>query len=325
MGQAMNGALTPPNDRITAVHPIRWDSWILADEADRRFRRICAATAAPLLALALLFTLWKLEQPAPRQEPPPPKRYVELLQPKMVAQAERKPAPQSQHPHAAARPVPAPAAPAQSAPAPSAREVAQHSGLLQLGDQLASLRNQSLSALSGQHLVSAVVANNGAASGFAANGLAGGAAATSGGIGAGAGSGVTAGQGGTALGTRRTGGVQSALAGLGGGGGVIGGSGHGASRSLAEIQEVFDRNKSPMVAIYNHSARQTPGMDSGKIVLSLLIAPDGSVTQCAIVSSSFNNAELEQKILARVRMLNFGAKNVPPFSYPNYPISFLSS
>jgi len=319
----MSAALTPANDRIMAVHPIRWDSWILADEADRRFRRICAVTAAPLLALALLFTLWKLEQPAARQEPPLPKRYVELLQPRMVAQAERKPVPRGQHPHAAARPAPAPAAPAQSASAPSAREVAQHSGLLQLGDQLASLRNQSLSALSGQHLVSTVVANNGATSGLAANGLAGGAAATSGGIGAG--SGVTAGQGGTALGTRRTGGVQSALAGLGGGGGVIGGSGHGASRSLAEIQEVFDRNKSPMVAIYNHSARQTPGMDSGKIVLSLLIAPDGSVTQCAIVSSSFNNAELEQKILARVRMLNFGAKNVPPFSYPNYPISFLSS
>jgi len=323
----MSAAPTPANDRIMAVHAIRWDSWILADEADRRFRRICAATAAPLLAMALLFTLWKLEQPAARQEPPLPKRYVELLQPKIVAQAERKPAPQGQHPHAPARTAPASAAPAQSAAAPSAREVAQHSGLLQFGDQLASLRNQSLSVLSGQHLVSTVVANNGAASGLAANGLAGGAAATSGGIGAGRG--VTAGQGGTALGTRRTGGVQSALAGLGGAGGGTGGGGRGASRSasrsLAEIQEVFDRNKSPMVAIYNHSARQTPGMDSGKIVLSLLIAPDGSVTQCAIVSSSFNNAELEQKILARVRMLNFGAKNVPPFSYPNYPISFLSS
>ena len=324
MSQAMIGAPVSANDRIVAVHHIRWDSWILADEADRRFRRICAATAAPLLALALLFSLWKLEQPEARPEPPPPKRYVELLQPKIVAQAERKPAPQGEHPHAAARPAPAQAAPAQSAPAPSAREVAQHSGLLQLGDQLASLRNQSLNVLSGQHLVSTVVASNGAVSGLAANGLAGGAAATSGGIGAGAGGSVTAGQGGTGLGMRRTGGVQSGLAGLGGAGGA-GGSGRGASRSLAEIQEVFDRNKSPMVAIYNHSARQTPGMDSGRIVLSLLIAPDGSVTQCAIVSSSFNNAELEQKILARVRMLNFGAKNVPPFSYPNYPISFLSS
>ena len=301
-----------------AVHAIRWDSWALADEADRRFHRICALVAAPTLALALLFTLWKLEQlPAP-PAPPPPKRYVELLQPKLVAQAQHKPAPHGDHPHAVAQP-----APAQAASAPSAREVAQHSGLLQLRDQLASLRNQQVDALSGQKLVSTVVASSGASSGLPANGLAGGAAATSGGIGAGGS--VSAGQGGTALGTRRTGGVQSALAGSGGGAVGVGGNGRGATRSLAEIQEVFDRNKAPMVAIYNHSARQTLGMDSGKIVLNLLIAPDGSVTSCAIVSSSFNNAELEQKILARVRMLNFGAKNVPPFDYPDYPISFLAS
>lgn len=119
---------------------------------------------------------------------------------------------------------------------------------------------------------------------------------------------------------------RGGLAGLGGGGsGAAAGNGRGAGRSLAEIQEVFDRNKAPMVAIYNRSARQTPGMDSGRIVLSLLIAPDGSVTSCSIVSSSFNSPELEQKILARVRQLNFGAKNVPPFSYPNYPISFVAS
>lgn len=302
-----------------AAHTIRWDSWILADEADRRFRRICAIVTAPTLALALLFTLWRLELPEKKVEPAqPPKRYVQLMQPKIVAQAERKPSPRGEPAHAA----PHPAQPQQAAPAPSAREVAQHSGLLQLRDQLASLRNQSLNTLGGQRLVSTVVASANAAGALSANGLAGGAAATSGGIGAGGS--VSAGQGGTGLGTRRTGGVQSPFAGAGGGAGT-GGDGRGATRSLAEIQEIFDRNKAPMVSIYNRSARQTPGMDSGKIVLSLLIAPDGSVTRCAIVSSSFNNAELEQKILARVRLLNFGAKNVPPFSYPNYPISFLAS
>ena len=301
-----------------ATHAIRWDSWILADEADRRFRRICAATAAPLLALALLFTLWQLEQPQIRPQPPLPKRTIELMQPKRVAQAERKPSPRGEPAHAAPRP----AQPQPAAPAASAREVAQHSGLLQLRDQLASLRNQSLNTLGGQRLVSTVVASANATGALSASGLAGGAAATSGGIGAGGS--VSAGQGGTGLGTRRTGGVQSPFAGTGGGGGT-GGDGRGATRSLAEIQEIFDRNKAPMVSIYNRSARQTPGMDSGKIVLSLLIAPDGSVTRCSIVSSSFNNAELEQKILARVRLLNFGAKNVPPFSYPNYPISFLAS
>ncbi len=305
-----------------AAHAIRWDSWILADEADRRFRRICAATGAPLLALALLFTLWRLELPEQKPLPPLPKRTIELMQPKIVAQAEPKPEHKPSPRGEPRRAAPHPAPPQPAAPAPSAREVAQHSGLLQLRDQLASLRNQSLNTLGGQRLVSTSVAGANTSGALNANGLAGGAAATSGGIGAGGS--VSAGQGGTGLGARRTGGVQSPFPGAGGGGGT-GGDGRGATRSLAEIQEIFDRNKAPMVSIYNRSARQTPGMDSGKIVLSLLIAPDGSVTRCAIVSSSFNNAELEQKILARVRLLNFGAKNVPPFSYPNYPISFLAS
>ncbi len=305
------------------VHLIRWDSWILADEADRRFRRICAATAAPLLTLALLLTLWQLQQPPTVPKPsPPPKRYVELLPPKMLARTQPQPEAQKSKPRAPSHSEQARAA-AQPAAAPSAREVAQHSGLLQLRDQLVSLRSQSLGALGSQHLVSTAASSDTRTSALYANGLAGGAAATSGGIGAGGS--VSAGQGGTALGARRTGGVQGALAGLGGGPGAAAGNGRGASRSLAEIQEVFDRNKAPMVAIYNRSARQTPGMDSGRIVLSLLIAPDGSVTSCSIVSSSFNSPELEQKILARVRLLNFGAKNVPPFSYPNYPISFVAS
>lgn len=303
-----------------AAHTIRWDSWILADEADRRFRRICTIVAAPTLALALLFTLWRLELPEKKIEPAqPPKRYVQLMQPKIVAHAERKPSPHGEPAHAA----PHPAQAQQAASAPSAREVAQHAGLMQLRDQLASLRNQSINTLGGQRLVSTSVASANTTGALSANGLAGGAAATSGGIGAGGS--VSAGQGGTGLGTRRTGGVQSPFPGAGGGGGGAGGDGRGATRSLAEIQEVFDRNKGPMVSIYNRSARQTAGMESGRIVLDLLIAPDGSVTRCSIVSSSFNNAELEQKILARVRVLNFGAKPVPPFSYPNYPISFLAS
>jgi periplasmic protein TonB len=61
------------------------------------------------------------------------------------------------------------------------------------------------------------------------------------------------------------------------------------------------------------------------VVISLVIAPDGTVTGCSIVSSSFADPDLEQKILQRVRMINFGAENVPVFSYPDYPISFLAS
>jgi TonB family protein len=315
-----------------SAQPIRWELWALSEEADRRFRRICAGTAAPLLSLALLFTLYRLElPPRPQQAPPQEKRYVELLRPPPSPRLEARqsrPPPRSEPRHAEAQPRPAPA-PAEPAAAPSsnsARELAEHSGLMQLREQLAGLREQHLGALSGQKLVSTAVASD-YSSGAASGRLAAGAAATSGGIGSG---GAVTAQGGTGLGERRTGGVHSGLgsgSGLGDGGGTGTGigDGRGARRSLAEIQEVFDRNKGPFVALYNRAARATPGMEAGRVVLSLVIAPDGSVTSCSIVSSSFADADLEQKILQRVRMLNFGAKNVPPFSYPNYPISFLAS
>lgn len=310
-----------------SAQPIRWELWTLSEEADRRFRRICAGTAAPLLSLALLFTLYRLELPlTPPVPPPQEQRYVELLQPKAAPQP-RNPAPRREPRRAQPQPAQAQAK-QQSAPAAqsSAREVAEHSGLMQLRDQLAWMSSRRLSSMDGQKVVSTVVAGADSASGRGAEGLAAGAAATSGGIGR-AGGGSVTGQGGTGLGDRRTGGVHSGLGGGSGAGGGGGGDGdgRGARRSLAEIQEVFDRNKSPFVALYNRAARTTPGMEAGRVIVSLVIAPDGSVTRCAIVSSSFSDPDLEQKILARVRMLNFGAKNVPPFSYPDYPISFLAS
>jgi protein TonB len=66
-------------------------------------------------------------------------------------------------------------------------------------------------------------------------------------------------------------------------------------------------------------------MGAGKIVVSLTIAPDGSVTDCKLVSSSFGDPGLEGKIVQRVKLLNFGAKDVPVFTYPNYPINYLPS
>ena len=71
--------------------------------------------------------------------------------------------------------------------------------------------------------------------------------------------------------------------------------------------------------------RENPNISAGKIIVSLTIAPDGSVTDCKLVSSSFGDPALESKVIQRVKLLNFGAKDVPSFTYPNYPINFLPS
>ena len=122
-----------------------------------------------------------------------------------------------------------------------------------------------------------------------------------------------------------------------GGGGVRGGKGDGtgtgsgaggtvqrggsgkASRSIEEIKLVFERNKGAIYAIYNRALREEPGLQ-GKVVLELKIAPSGSV-ECRIISSELKAAELEQKLLARIRQFDFGAKDVDQMIV-SWPVDF---
>jgi TonB family protein len=129
------------------------------------------------------------------------------------------------------------------------------------------------------------------------------------------------------------------LAGTGGRGGtgpgVAGGTGSGkggavqrgnsgkASRSLEEIRLVFERNKGAIYAIYNRALREDPGLQ-GKVVLELKIAPAGQVTSCRLVSSELKAPELEQKLLARIRQFDFGAKEVDEMVV-SWPLDFLPS
>ena len=48
----------------------------------------------------------------------------------------------------------------------------------------------------------------------------------------------------------------------------------------------------------------------GKMVLEFTIAPSGEVTACRVVSSELNDPELERKIVARVKLIRFAAKDV---------------
>jgi outer membrane biosynthesis protein TonB len=340
----VSALLHPDSHNPMSLRPaaIGVDSWGMALEADRRFRRILVRTFAPVIALALIIPMVRLQIEKAAEKPPvveviqllpDPPKPLPLPKPEIkpeeppVEKAEPKPVPKAEAP----KPVvpkkeqPSPAA-AAAAPQPSAREIAQQSGLMQFRDQLAAVRSQNaISASTNQPLQvesSITSTTNSTPKGerlAAANG--------SGGIGSTSGKSVVGSQNGTNLGNRRTASVQSGIGyGTGapqGNGGT--GSGAAASRSLQDLQLAFDRNKSSFFSIFNRAARETPGMESGKIVMSLTIAPDGSVTRCDIVSSSFNDAALEEKIVQRVRLMNFGAKNVPAYTYPNYPMVFIPS
>ena len=103
--------------------------------------------------------------------------------------------------------------------------------------------------------------------------------------------------------------------------GVQRGQGSGkASRSEEEIALVFDRNKGAIYALYTRALRDKPELQ-GKLVLELTIAADGSVSRCEVVSSELNDAELERKLVARVKLFRFDAKDVGTITVTK-PIDF---
>ena len=82
-----------------------------------------------------------------------------------------------------------------------------------------------------------------------------------------------------------------------------------AARGEEEIAQEFDRNKGAIYALYNRALREHPELQ-GKMVLEFTIAPTGEVTACRVVSSELTDAELERKIIARVKLIRFPAKDV---------------
>jgi outer membrane biosynthesis protein TonB len=321
-------------------------------EADRRFRRVISAVAVPALVFAVAVQFIHLTASMLPEQTPESERYARLLQelerpPAPVPEPKVEEPPKAEETAKADTPSPkvipkAPPKPApkretiESAPGPtqeqrvaSARAKASRSGVMAFADQLADLRSNSAFGPDASTPLQAGVLT----SRVGTSGVGGGnpgafdvmASRGSGGIGDGAGP-VTSSGSGPGLGGRGTARVASRIGGSGGpGGGGSGGKGAGAGRTLEEIQLTFDRNKGALAVIFNRALRDDPSLGAGKVVVNLTIAPDGSVTDCRLVTSTFNRPDLERKIVQRVMLFNFGAKPVPPYTYPDYPINLLPS
>lgn len=81
------------------------------------------------------------------------------------------------------------------------------------------------------------------------------------------------------------------------------------NRDLESIRKVLDANKGAVYALYRRALRADPSLQ-GKVTMKLTIEPNGSVSDISIVNSELDHPELENKLLARVAMINFGAQNV---------------
>ena len=312
--------------------------WTNSTGQERKFRRLLAIFMAATLFLGLVWPFIPtpekdpyeveeippriaqllLEQAAPPPPPPPPP------EPEPEPEPEPDPVTEPEPEQVAETPPPEPEPAPEPAPAPEpevdlqavAREQAQ-AALLPFTEDLASLAdsdviesvadNRPLTASVGQaqrNERSMITSSVGTASG---------------GINTAS---MSRNTGGTGLSAREVTEVESPVESVGSAGGTARrtGTSNKASRSREEIELVFDRNKGAIFALYNRALRVDPTLE-GKLVLRLTISPSGEVTACEVVSSELGDPELERRLVQRVMLFRFDAKDVEPVTTTK-PIDF---
>lgn len=279
---------------------------------ERRFRKVLRNLFILFAILAVLIPLLPAPEKARVQAPDIPDRIVKLViekkappppPPPKVEEKKPEPVKKLEEPKPQPRPQ-------------DAREKAQQSGLLKLQDQLAGLRDNTVldKAAMTRNLTGKVGETTRSERSLITSKV----GSSSGGIntaslsrGYGGGAGSLTGHTTTQVASAVLSGQQQDS--------VQRGSGK-ASRSEEEIALVFDRNKGAIYAIYTRALRDKPDLQ-GKLVLELTISPDGAITRCEVVSSELKDPELERKLVARVKLFRFEAKDVGAITVTK-PIDF---
>lgn len=292
--------------------------WTSSDGQERKFRRLLGIVCAAALFLGVVWPWiptpavdpYEVEEIPPRiaklllekQPPPPP--------PPRAVEPEPEPVPEpvvAPEPERVVEKPPEPVTPPSVVVPPEdrARERAQ-AALMPFVDDLAALRDSDVvdQVADNRPLTASV----GQAARNERSMITSGVGTASGGINTAS---MSRNTGGAGLGARQTTQVASPVAAIGDSGDAARrtGSSGKPSRSREEIELVFDRNKGAIFALYNRALREDPTLE-GKLVLRLTIAPSGEVTFCEVVSSELGNIDMEQKLVQRVRMFRFEARDV---------------
>jgi protein TonB len=300
--------------------------WSPAPEDEHRYRRIRRDMLIAIFALSLLMPFLPLPErasDAPVQVPqryakfvlerkkPPPPPPPEVVEPAPVAEAKPTPAPAAEPtplPRERATPEPVPEAPA---PRAQARERAARAGVMAFADAFADLRqNDAVAAVTRD---AELRTGAGAAARTERSMITARTGKASGGIDT---AGLSRDTAATGLAGRATTRVASTIT-PGASGPAGGGADQGAgaaearapARSREEIEMVFDQNKGAIYALYSRALRANPAL-RGKLVLRLTIAPSGEVTDCEVVSSELGDSAFERRLVSRVKMFRFEAKDV---------------
>jgi hypothetical protein len=85
----------------------------------------------------------------------------------------------------------------------------------------------------------------------------------------------------------------------------------------------MDQNKGAIFSIYNRALRENPDL-KGRFVFEMVIDASGQVTDVKLISSELSDQGLIGKILARIRLISFGAEDASR-TRVNYSLDFLPS
>lgn len=304
--------------------------WMVPEEDERRFRRILLAVLATCLLLSVAIPYVQLPEQEDVIEELPPRlaklileKPIEKPKPKIVEpppepKAETKPEPKPEP--KVDKPKPKPETKVVEAPKPdpdAARKKAAKSGLLAFSDSLADLRdNPKLNTLrnDARSSDSARTAARTERSMLTSK-----VATASGGIDTSRLSRDTGDVGLAQRGTTQVSSPESTK--IQAKQDPKTGKSLQRGRSDEEIQIVLDRNKGAIYGMYNRALRSNPTLQ-GKMILKLTISPEGAVLACELVSSELSDDALNTKVVARVKMMNFGAKDVDVVTV-KVPIDFL--
>ncbi|MBT8139626.1 MAG: AgmX/PglI C-terminal domain-containing protein [Gammaproteobacteria bacterium] len=94
-----------------------------------------------------------------------------------------------------------------------------------------------------------------------------------------------------------------------------------SGRSSESVRRVMDANKGSIFSVYNRALRKD-GSLAGKVLFNMVIEPSGAISSISLVSSELADQALVQKILARIKMINFGPEPVGQTKV-NYSFDFL--
>jgi periplasmic protein TonB len=297
--------------------------WDLARDDQRRFKRWLTVCLV-VVSVSGVVVPW-IDLPEPTREEleslPPRLARIVMERPKPVIPPPPKPEVREQEVKPEEKPEPKPVKEVQPEPQPTvadAREKAATSGLLQFQDAFADMRESvDLSRLQD---TATIQRGSGEAATIDRSVLTSKHASRSSGVNVAA---LSRDTGGVALSGRETTRVEVPEGAEGEGGVRERREVDHRSRSIEEIRRIFDANKGAIFAIYNRALRADPTLQ-GQVVLELVIAPSGQVTDVRVVASELADDEVVAKILNRIRLFDFGKRDVGVTTI-SYPVHFLPS